>query len=355
MNRHPWLLPVLIIAAALAGPAGAQPDPAPVRLAPVTTGEAVIPLEAVGESRAQRSVTLYPQATGIVTAINIDADSPVKAGDTLLTLDAEVERNEVARTRAELRDARRRLARYEPGIERGMFSPTTIDDARREVELARLALERARIALNDRERRAPFDGYTAMTDIEIGQRVDPDTAITTLDHRATLTVRFELAGQYFGRLTPGDEVTMTAWARPQSAVTGTIEAVDSRIDTATGTFRLEARIDNGDDRFRPGMRFRVSTELAGPTHPRIPATSLQWGDNGAYTWVVRDGQARRVGVSLIARQREHVLVEGEINADDEVVSEGAQRMRPGIEVRAIDPAELDDYPAVEAVREPAAQ
>ena len=346
---------MLLIVAALSGAAYAQSDPAPVRLAPVTTGEAVTRLEAVGESRAQRSVTLYPEATGIVTAINIDADSPVKAGDTLLTLDAEVERNEVARTRAELRDARRRLARYEPGIERGMFSPTTIDDARREVELARLALERARIARDDRRRLAPFDGYTAITDIEIGQRVDPDTPITTLDERATLTVRFQLAGQYFGQLAPGDEVDMTAWARPGSPVTGTIEAVDSRIDTTTGTFRVEARIDNRDDRFRPGMRFRVSTELAGPSHSRVPATSLQWGDNGAFIWVVRDGQAERVGVSLIARQRDHVLVEGELDTDDRVVSEGAQRMRPGIEVRVIDPADLDDYPAIEAIRDTAAQ
>ena len=346
---------MLLIVAALSGAAYAQPEPAPVRVAPVTTGEAVTRLEAVGEARAQRSVTLYPQATGIVTAINIDADSPVKAGDTLLTLDAEVERNEVARTRAELRDARRRLARYEPGIEQGMFSPTTIDDARREVELARLALERARIALDDRRRLAPFDGYTAMTDTEVGQRVDPDIPITTLDDRTALTVRFQLAGQYFGQLMPGDEITMTAWARPRSPVTGTVEAVDSRIDPTTGTFRVEARMDNRDDRFRPGMRFRVSTELPGSTHSRVPATSLQWGDNGAFIWVVRDGQARRVGVALIARQGDHVLVEGELDTDDQVVSEGAQRMRPGIEVRVIDPADLNDYPAIDAIRDTAAQ
>ncbi|RZU98580.1 efflux RND transporter periplasmic adaptor subunit [Spiribacter vilamensis] len=355
MIRQPLLLAVLSLALIVVGPAGAQSDAAPVRLSPVTTGEAVTRLEAVGQSRARRSVTLYPEATGIVTAIKVDADQRVEAGGTLLTLDAEAERNEVERTRAELRDARRRLERYEPGIDQGMFSPTTIDDARREVELARLALERARIALNDRERLAPFAGYTGMTDIEVGQRVDPDTPITTLDDRTALTVRFQLAGQYFGQLTPGDEITLAAWARPGATVTGTIEAVDSRIDTTNGTFRVEARIDNRDDRFRPGMRFRVSTELPGPTHLRVPATSLQWGDNGAYVWIVRDGQARRVGVSLIARQSGHVLVEGELERDDRVVSEGAQRMRPGIEVRVIDPADLDDYPAIEAIRDTAAQ
>lgn len=355
MTRQRLRFALLITVLAVTGLARAQSDAAPVRLSGVETGEAVTRLEAVGESRAQRSVTLYPESTGIVTAIEFDAGDSVNAGETLITLDAEAERNEVARTRAELRDARRRLARYEPGIDDGTFSPTTIDDARRAVELARLALERARIERDDRRRLAPFDGHTGMTDIEVGQRVDPDTAITTLDDRTALTVRFRLAGQYLGQLAPGDNVTLSAWAHPQSAVTGTIQRVDSRIDTASGTFRVEARIGNQRDRFRPGMRFRVSTELAGPTYPRIPATSLQWGDNGPYIWVVRDGRAERLGVSLIARQSDHVLVEGELDTDDSVVSEGAQRMRPGIEVRVIDPAELDDYPALEAIRDAAAQ
>ena len=354
IRKRAWLA-ALLAPAIITGIAHAQRDPAPVRLVDVVVGEATTRIEAVGQSRAQRSVTLYPEATGIVTAINVDADQRVEAGDTLLTLDAEAERNEVARTRAELRDARRRLARYEQGIEQNMFSPTTIDNVRREVELARLALERAQIALDERRRLAPFAGHTAMTDIEVGQRVDPDTPITTLDNRARLTVRFELAGRYFGQLTPGDTVDMTAWARPDAPVTGAIEAIDSRIDTATGTFRVEAQVDNPEDRFRPGMRFRMSTELAGPTHPRIPATSLQWGDNGAFIWVVRDDRARRVGVSIIARQGDHVLVEGELDRGDRVVSEGAQRMRPGIEVRVIDPADLDDYPAVEAIRDTTAQ
>ena len=339
----------------LPGLGWAQSDAAPVRLSPVEAGQQRELIEAVGEARAARSVTLYPESTGIITRLDVAAGERVEAGETLLTLASARARNALEQASAELRDARNRLERYESGNAAGTFSPTTLENVRREVEIARLTREQARLDLDDRSRQAPFPGHVGMTDLEVGQRVDPDTPITTLDNRQTLRVRFRLAGHYHDQLSVGDTVTLTAWARPQAPVTATIAAIDSRIERDTGTFELEARLDNRDDRFRPGMRFRVTRELAGPRHARIPATSLQWGDNGAYVWRVQDGTAERVDVALVARQSNQVLVDGPLETGDDVVSEGAQRMRPGIEVRIIDSATLDDYPRVDAVRDASAQ
>ncbi|WP_148121983.1 efflux RND transporter periplasmic adaptor subunit [Spiribacter roseus] len=335
--------------------AWAQSDAAPVRLSAVEAGQQRDRIEAVGEARAARSVTLYPESTGIVTRLNVAAGERVEAGETLVELESAQARNALERASAELRDARNRLERYESGKGAGTFSPTTLENVRREVEIARLTREQAQLDLADRSRQAPFAGHLGLTDLEVGQRVDPDTPITTLDDRQTLRVRFRLAGHYHGQLAVGDRITLTAWARPESPVSATIQAIDSRIDRDTGTFQLEARLDNRDDRFRPGMRFRITRELAGPRHASIPATALQWGDNGAYVWRVEAGTAERVNVTLVARQADQVLVDGPLEIGDDVVSEGAQRMRPGIEVRIIDPATLDDYPRIDAVRDAPAQ
>ena len=335
--------------------AWAQSDAPPVRLAAVETERMQERIEAVGEARAARSVTLYPESTGIITELNVTADRRVAAGETLLVLESARARNALARATAERRDARNRLARYESEADDGTFSPTTLENVRREAELARLAREQAQRDLADRSRQAPFAGHLGLTDLEVGQRVDTDTAITTLDDRRTLRVRFHLAGRYHGQIGLGDRVTVSAWSRPGETLNATIEAIDSRIEQQTGTFEIEARLDNRDDRYRPGMRFRVRHALDGPRHPAIPATSLQWGDNGPYVWRIDDGSAERIGVSLIARQNEQVLVDGPLEPGDDVVSEGAQRMRPDIEVRVIDPATLDDYPRVDAIRDTAAQ
>ena len=340
---------LLGLAALLSFDAVGQPAAAPVVLAPVETAAMEVRIEAVGESRAERSVTLFTHAAGRVETVNIEADEPVLAGDLLLALESGRERNALASARVELADARKLLDRYERTIGSGAVPPTTIDSARREAELARLDLQRARIDLADRELRAPFDGHTGLTDIEPGDRVDEDMAVTTIDDRSSLRVRFRLAERYFGDLVRGDAVTMRPWSDPERPVEGVIRRVDSRIDTDTGTFALEAQLPNPDDRLRPGMRFRVGITLPGPEHSGIPATALQWGDDGAYVWLIRDGRAERTGVNLVARDGDRVLVDGPLEPGDEVVSEGAQRMRPGIEVRRIDAADLNNYPPVDAV------
>jgi len=123
------------------------------------------------------------------------------------------------------------------------------------------------------------------------------------------------------------------------------------VSASDGTVRAEALLDNAEDRFRPGMRFRVSLDLPGDSHWRIPETALLWGDDGAYAWRIRDDQAERVRLDLISRNGAHVLVDGPLDEGDDIVSEGVQRMRPGRAVRVIDPATLDNYPALEAMRD----
>ncbi|MEX0386291.1 efflux RND transporter periplasmic adaptor subunit [Spiribacter onubensis] len=340
---------LLALVALLPLHASGQPDGAPVVLTPVESVAIEERVEAVGESRAERSVTLFTHAAGRVETVNIEADEHVSAGDLLLALESESERNAVASAQVELADARKLLDRYERTIGSGAVPPTTIDSARREAELARLDLERARIDLADRELRAPFDGHTGLTDIEPGARVDENTAVTTIDDRSSLRVRFRLAERYFGDLRRGDQVEMRPWSNLRQPVAGVIRRVDSRINTDTGTFALEAEAPNPDDRLRPGMRFRVAVTLPGPQHSGIPATALQWGDDGAYVWLIREGRAERTGVNLVARDGDRVLVDGPLEPGDKVVSEGAQRMRPGLEVRRIDAADLDNYPPVNAV------
>jgi multidrug efflux pump subunit AcrA (membrane-fusion protein) len=72
--------------------------------------------------------------------------------------------------------------------------------------------------------------------------------------------------------------------------------------------------------------------LEGIAYPVIAETGVQWGADGAYIWRIVDGQARRVSVTIIQRQRGQVLVDADLGEGDLIVVEGIQRMREGIEV-----------------------
>ncbi len=341
---------LLILLALTITCAQAQNNAAGVVVSPAIDDQITTRLETIGESRALRSITLYPDSSGTVTQMAITANQRVDAGEPLLILDQEDERLELELARVRLADAERLLDRYERTLGTGAFPDTTIDTARRDAELARLERDQAALALADRTLLAPFTGHVGFSDIEPGERVDENTPITTLDDRRTLIVRFSLPEKHFGDLSPGDTLSLSPWSQPGEPIAGSIRQVATRIDESTGTFALEATVPNDDDRLRPGMRFRITLTLPGDSVLRVPETALQWGDDGAYVWVVREGEGHRVAVDLLGREPGFVLIAGGISAGENVVTEGTQRMRPGIAIRVIDGQTLDDYPAINAER-----
>lgn len=327
--------------------AGAQADGTPVIVSDVRLEHERVEIRAVGESRAQRSVTLYPAASGEVTEIGFDAGDRVSQGQALLRLDSRDQRLAVQLAEVRVEDAELLLSRYQRTEGSGAVSPTTIDSARTALATARLELARAEVALEDRTLRAPFDGVVGLTDIDVGDRIDTDTAVTSLDDRARLLVRFQVPEQFLDRLHEGQPLSVTTWAEPRRPLEATVDAIDSRVAPETRTFTVRARVDNPEGRLLPGTSFRVALDLLGREYPVVPEIALQWGGEGAYVWAIRDGRAVRVPATVVARREGTVLVDADLKPGVAVVSEGVQQMRENVQVSIVDPEQLDgDEPVV---------
>lgn len=291
-------------------------------------------VEAVGTSRAIRSITVYPATSGEVVAVNFTAGEKVNQGDVLLELDHRQEQLAVQLAELRVADTERLYRRYQRSSESGATLPTTLDAAETALEEARIELGRARIALDDRTVTAPFTGHVGITDVEAGDRIQTSSAITTLDDRSELLVSFEAPEVLVSTLRTGDAVAVAPWNTREAAVYGEIINIGSRVDPQTRTFVARARADNSADKLRPGQSFRVLLEAYGADYPVLPEIALQWGADGAYVWAVTGKQVRRLPVNIVQRQEGRVLVEGQLQEGDLIVVEGIQRMRPGIEIEA---------------------
>jgi len=297
---------------------------APAVFAPTRTR-----LEAVGTAEAARSATIHAPVAGAVTEVNFSPDQQVGAGDVLLRLDSRSERLAVNLAEVRVKDARQLLARLERAASAGAVAATTIDQARTTLEAARIELRQAEKALADRTVRAPFDGYIGLTDVHVGDRIDPDDPIATLDDRGALMIAFSAPELFHGRIKVGQPVSVRAWAGDLAAVEGEVIDVDSRIDPETRGFVLRARAPNPDDALRPGMSFAVAIDLLGQHYLKAPEAAVQWGAGGAYLWVVRDGKAERVNVRIVERQPGVALVDAPVAEGEQIVVEGIQRVRAG--------------------------
>jgi RND family efflux transporter MFP subunit len=266
----------------------------------------------------------------------------VRKGDVLVQLDSREEALAIRLAELKLEDAQRLYDRYSRSANSGAVLPTTMDASRTAVELARVELESAEIALYDRAIRAVFDGHVGTTDVDPGDRIGPDYMVTTLDDRRALLVSFEVPEQFIGELSVGDSVRLETWSAAMPAVTGEIIDVGSRIDRASRSFVARARVENDDDALRPGMSFQVRADVSGQRYAAIAETGVQWGADGAYIWAVVDGAAKRQPVNVIQRREGRVLIDGDFPEGLLVVIEGTHSIRDGAVV------EIDEKRLAEA-------
>lgn len=292
-------------------------------------------ISVVGTARARMTATIYPETSGQVTEVLFRPGDFVEAGAPLLRLDSREEELAVALAQVAVQEAEQLLARYQRIENTGAVSASQIDEARTALDAAQIELQQAQVALSKRTVHAPFAGYLGLSDVDPGAQITSTTVIAQLDDRRSLYVDFSPPEQIFGRVQPGDMVTVAPFAEAGSPRAAEIVAVDSRIEPARRTFTVRAEIDNSDDSLRPGMSFSVDFAVPGQEHPAVPEAAMVWGNSGASVWRIVDGRARGTPVAVVARAEGRVLVRGDLPEGSLIVAEGVHKMREGLLVEDV--------------------
>ncbi|MDM7941436.1 MAG: efflux RND transporter periplasmic adaptor subunit [Hydrogenophaga sp.] len=313
---------------------GAASSP-PVIVAASTQERDDIELTLPGNGSARQSVVLFPAGAGEVAEVTFRSGQAVRAAQVLLRLDDRTERLAADLAAARVEAARALADRYEGTRGTGAVPESVLDEARAALRATQIELAQAREAVADRVVRAPFAGVVGLATVERGDRVTPETALTTLDDRRVLFIDFNIPEAYLARVRPGQVIKAMNPAYPGRVFDGAVAQIDSRIDPVSRNVRVRAAMPNPDDLLRSGMSFQVQLGLAGPPRVSVPELALQWDRDGSFVWVVREGRSVRLAARPVRRGDGRVLLDGDLEPGETVVVEGVQRLRPGIAVRVI--------------------
>ncbi|MBY5352415.1 efflux RND transporter periplasmic adaptor subunit [Rhizobium leguminosarum] len=288
-------------------------------------------LNAIGTGDAIRSVAVTPQASGTIREILIKSGDRVKAGQVLAKLDSEEQ--VIARGQA---DVAVKAAVEKSNLYHNIKSSVSrmdVFDSEIAEQGARLQLQAAELNLARRNITAPIDGIVGIVPVNIGDNVTTSIPIVTLDDRSEILVDYWVPERFANTVSVGQPVEAMSVARPGQVFSGVVEAVDNRIDAASRTLRLRAKIDNSSDELRAGMSFNVSMKFAGDKYPAVDPVSVQWDSQGSFVWQVNDDKSCKVRVSIVQRNPDFVLVKADLKDGDVIVTQGLQRVREGGAVR----------------------
>ncbi len=283
-------------------------------------------LNAIGDGEAIDAVSVMPQASGTIAEIVVTSGQRVKKGDVIARLDSDEQVILRDQAKVALRSATEKADSY--GNLKS-FSRLEVLDAQIAREQAELQLTTAELNLRRRQITAPIDGVIGILAVSVGDNVTNSTAIVSLDNRSQLLVDFWAPERFAVAVKPGMAVEASSVARPGQRFTGVVDAVDNRVDEASRTIRVRARIDNPDDVLRAGMSFAVSMAFPGDSYPAVNPLAVQWDGQGSFVWQITDNKSVKTRVRIIQRNSDQVLVDAALKEGDVVAIEGLQRVREG--------------------------
>ena len=292
-------------------------------------------VEAVGTSRARRSVEITPLVTGRVTELAIEPGQAVPAGAVLARLDDEIERANLEEAEARIIEARQVLERISNLQSRNSASMAALEEAQARHAEAIAALDRARRRLEDRAVRAPFAGVVGLTNYDIGARVDDETVLTRLDDLSEIEVEFSLPETLFSEISAGQQVTGRSAAFAGRTFLGTVAAVDNRIDPVGRSFRVRAVMPNPQNLLPAGMFMSLEIILSESDFLVVPEEAIVVQAAEVYVFVVAGDTAERRPVETGMRRDGKVAITSGLDVGERVVIRGLQRLRDGMAVRIL--------------------
>jgi len=246
--------------------------------------------------------------SGTVKAVHVDIGSRVRAGDRLITLDAQDVLARVEAARAGFALAEKSHGRIERLAADGAASAQELDRSFASLQAARSALAEAEAQEAYAVVRAPFDGVVTGRTVDAGDLANPGVPLLTVVDPGELKVEAELPARLVGSVEEGASVRVAvAGAAPVEAqVTRVVPAVSG----GGRTFRVEARLDDASAEAYPGAYARLLLPTGGTGSLWIPSDAVV--ERGQMTGVylvegealrlrwVRLGERRAGGVELLS-------------------------------------------------------
>lgn len=316
---------------------GARRTATQVALAKAQRGSLKNTVETTGIVRAREQVTLTSEVTGTVKSINFEEGQQVQKGDLLVALDASQERAELAEAIAQRDEARKQYRRGQELLEQRAIAQAEVDELRVAYQTAQAQIDVVRAQIENHKIEAPFDGRIGLRKVSPGALLTPETAVATLITSDALELQFDVPSQLLPQLHLG----MTAMARvdgfENQLFQGEVSDIDNRINPATRTVTLEARLLDADEAMRPGMF--ASVELVLGTRANtviIPEEALVFEGDAQYVFAVsRGGIARRRPVVTGERMKGEVEIRNGVKAGERIVVGGVQKINDGQRVKPL--------------------
>ncbi len=326
----------------------ATPPPTLVRVAAVELASQTMELPFPGQLQADQRADLAFEVEGLLASRDVEIGDAVTPGQELARLDAAALRHArqqreaaLAEARATARQLKLDLRRAEALADQKAATPEEVEQKGSALTAAEARLLAAESAAQEAQRReresvlvAPFAGRIQAVVVEPGERVRVGQQILSIVGSGPLEVAVDLPESIIQAIEVGSRVRVE---RPQSTdaiLQGTVQERGRAAKPGTRLFPVTVALDPEAvpnlHELLPGMSVEVYFPSSSRHELSVPLSAvIDPGSAGPRVARVRDARVEVVPVEPVRLLGDRVVVTGDLEADQLVVTAGGRGLLPG--------------------------
>ena len=343
-------------------PPGAAPQ---VQVARVVQRDVSINSEWVATLDGYVNAQIQPQVSGYLIKQDYREGSLVHKDDVLFEIDPrpfqavlDQAKAQLAQAEAQLGNATLNVNRDIPEAEANAIARSQLEGdtqaqlaAKATVAAGRAAVEQAALNLSFTKVRSLISGIAGITQVQVGNLVTPSTVLTGVSQVDPIKTYFPISGEDYLRIADKihpDTVNLLSSDSPfplqlilsngrTYARGGNILFADRQVDQQTGTIRIAGAFANPGNILRPGQyaKVRAVTQILKGAL-LIPQRAVSQLQGSAQVAVVgADNKVTIRAVQTGERVDAMWVISSGLMAGDQVVAEGAQKVKAGSSVTPV--------------------
>ena len=273
---------------------------------------------------------IAPQMSARIKRVYAEVGDHVRAGQKLAEMDA----SNLIQTQLQLDNAKIEFERVDELYKVGGISKSEWDSRKLAYDLAKTTYDNLQ---ENTGLISPITGIVTQRNYDSGDMYSMGAPLYVVEQIRPVKIMVNVSEALFTKVKKGMEVDVKLDVYGDEQFKGTVNLIYPSIDASTRTFPVEIRINNTDERVRPGMFARVTFNYGTENRVVISdrAIQKQTGSAERYVYVIENGTAQYRKIELGRRiGGEFEVLEG-ISEGETVAVTGQNRLNTGSKVEVI--------------------
>ncbi|MEI8087147.1 MAG: efflux RND transporter periplasmic adaptor subunit [Paludibacter sp.] len=287
-------------------------------------------MELTATVQPQAKNSIAPSSPGRIREIMVEVGQNVSKGQKLVQMDVA----NLSNLETQIENVKRTYKRVQELFKVGGASQQELDNAKLQLDVAQTNLKNLS---ENTFLLSPLSGIVTARNYDNGDMYSGQTPVLTIMQINPVKLLVNVSESYYSKIKVGMPINVAFDVFEGQSFKGNVSLIYPVIDDRTRTFSVEIKMNNNNNKVRPGMFARVNLEFGKAKAIVVPDQAIvkQAGSGAKFVYTYSDGKVQFKQVEMGRRvENEYEIISG-LSVGEQVVIAGQSKLANGSKVNVI--------------------